>query len=796
MKYFFLAFLGSLIFFKASTQTKTFSFSILDIKNNKIPYASLRIASIKDSLKKFSFIADSNGVVTSAFIPNKWYAITIEAIGYKKIQKNLQLEANYQLSFKLIADPNQLQEVVVKSTKSIIRQEDDKSVVDPEVLAESSTNAMETLEKVPGIFIDADGQIYLGSLSPAAVQINGRDLKMGASDMSALLKSLPPNSIQKIELVRTPSAKYDASGGGGVVNIILKKGIKLGMNGSINTGLSQGVYGNQFVGINLTNSNDKLNSYINAQFNNNKEYSINNTNRILSTDSILQQKSRTLSPNYSYYLGWGLSKNIKKDIEISYDSRLSNQNLDNSTSNISSLNKIKAKVIDNIFNSVINNKGNNSSMNQSVRFKWKIDTTGGEWVTDFSYNFSKSTTDQVYVNYMIASNMTNGGGGNFGNDRTNFVYQTDFKIKRIGLVWETGIKSSVFNTNNASVYTTNNKGAQQPDLFRTGAFNYKEQINAGYIQGAKTWGPVILKFGTRFEQTITSGHQLIPKDTTFLIHRTDAFPYVFLSRKIIVIAGYELRGYLVYRKTISRPTYDLLNPFPKYIDAFTYESGNPSLRPQFTSNYEANISVDDKPLFAFGVNQTKDIFTNVIYQSPTNKQVFYRTYDNLAKSKETYFRIIGAIPPGGKYFAVIGTQYNRNEYTGFYDGKPLIFDKATWSFFTFQTFKIDKLSTISINGFWRTNGQQQFYELENFGQANITINRQFINKKLTITATVNDIFKTNKINFTILQGSVNANGYRENDTRRFGLNMRYNFGFKPKPRKFDIGDGDIMDSNK
>jgi hypothetical protein len=247
-----------------------------------------------------------------------------------------------------------------------------------------------------------------------------------------------------------------------------------------------------------------------------------------------------------------------------------------------------------------------------------------------------------------------------------------------------------------------------------------------------------------------------------------------------------LRGFLVYRKTISRPSYDYLNPFAKYIDPFLYEVGNPNLKPQFTTNYEANISVDDKPLFAYGINETKDIFTNVVYQSPTNKQISYRTYDNLGKSRETYFRLIGVIPPGKKYFAVLGTQYNRNDYTGIYEGKPIVFDKGTWAIFTFQSYKIDKLTDITLNGFWRISGQQQFYELSDFGSLNSTINRHFFHKKLFVTLSYNDIFFTNNNHFVLRQGTQNAIGYRENDTRRWGLSFRYNFGFKPKENKLDL----------
>ncbi|MFM2258892.1 MAG: hypothetical protein RLZZ424_825 [Bacteroidota bacterium] len=555
--------------------------------------------------------------------------------------------------------------------------------------------------------------------------------------------------------------------------------------------MNQGVYGNQFIGLTLNNTTDKYNSYLNTQYNQNDGYSIVNTDRFLSIDTVLKQTAKTLSPNKSAYIGFGLGRNWTDRFELNYDARISGQSFLNSTNNASVLEKIDAKKNLSNIASLVENDGSNFNFNQSVRSKFKLDSLGGEWTVDFSYNFIQSNTDQTYNNTFFAGGLASKGSGNFTNDRDFLTYQTDYKKKRFGITFEAGLKSSILSFRNNAKYQKDLNGIIVKDAFRTSAYTFKEQINAGYLQGSKTWGAVVLKVGTRVEQTIMQGNQRIPSDTSFSLNRTDAFPYVFLSRKLFKISGYEMRGYLVYRKTISRPSYEFLNPFPRYIDPFLYESGNPTLRPQFTSNYEANISVDDKPIFAFGVNETKDIFTNVLYQSPTNNQVAYRTYDNLGRSRETYFRGIAVIPPGKAYFAVVGAQLNHNVYNGIYEEKPIVFDKATWTFFTFQSLKLDKLSTFTINGFWRTNGQQQFYELDNFGQLNSSLNRQFLNKKLTVTLSMNDIFFTNKNTFTLRQGSIYAVGFRENDTRRFGINIRYNFGVKPKEQKLDMLDADV-----
>ena len=189
------------------------------------------------------------------------------------------------------------------------------------------------------------------------------------------------------------------------------------------------------------------------------------------------------------------------------------------------------------------------------------------------------------------------------------------------LTIETGVKASFLKYVSEAEYFKGKAPSYIRDVNRTNTFHYNENINAGYLQGSKTFGKnIILKAGGRVENTNMNGNQIIPSDTSFDIHRTDFFPYLFLSKKVMTIAGYELRAYLVARRTIVRPVYEQLNPFSRYVDQYLSETGNPQLRPQFTNNYEANISIDERPLVAVGVNNTKDIFSQVVYTSDTNSR--------------------------------------------------------------------------------------------------------------------------------------------------------------------------------
>ncbi len=115
-----------------------------------------------------------------------------------------------------------------------------------------------------------------------------------------------------------------------------------------------------------------------------------------------------------------------------------------------------------------------------------------------------------------------------------------------------------------------------------------------------------------------------------------------------------------------------------------------------------------------------------------------------------------------------------------YENKPLSFKKGSWTLFTYQTLKVTPTTQLTLNGFARFNGQLQFYELSTFGAFNMSLNQQFLKKKMTVSVSANDIFFTNNNKFTINQGSINASGFRKADTRRFGINIRYNFGFRKR----------------
>ncbi len=765
-------------------QEITVSFKITNKKKEPVPYANFQLVNRTDSTQVLVRAADSTGKVKFELKKGGQYDLTITSANYKTIDKGLLVRGD-QTVFQFVAEPREktLEGVVVRSRKPLMKQEEDKLVVDPENLVAASSNGYEVIEKTPGLFVDQDGNVYISSMTPATVQINGRDMKMGAADVATMLKNLPPNAIQKIEIVKTPSARYDASGGGGIVNVVLKKGVKIGMTGSVNGGWQQGKYGNGNIGLSLNNNTGKRNYSFNISYNRRNNFERIYTERIFAPDSLLRQDATTVYPGNAFYSSFSMTWQLSKKFELTYDAEGTYNNFNNRSNNSNLLLKNSTNnIFSNSLNNVIN-KGHSLSYGSGMETKYMIDTLGSEWTNDIFIRHSEDEGNQVFVtNYSLPLIPVFGGDGINHSYRNFFTGRSDLKLKwKKKITLETGVQSTVLKFKNHSDYFKEQSGNRQKDAARTNSFNYSQNINSFYLQGTKSFKKdLVLKLGARLENTNMEGRQIIPGDTSFSIHRTDLFPYIYLSKPLLKIMSYELRGYVVYRRSIRRPGYDQLNPYSRYVDQYLTETGNPALRPQFTNNYEVNVSVDEKPILALGLNDTKDIFTNVVYQADSSRSQAYRTYDNLGSNKEWYFRAIGALPPGGKYFIVLGTQYNHNLYDGIYEGKPLSFSRGTWSFFTYQTYRLDQRSVITLNGFVRFRGQQQFYELSSFGALNMSVNRKFIKDKLIITLSGNDILRTNKNDFLIRQGSVNATGFRLSDTRRFGLNIRYAFGVKKK----------------
>jgi iron complex outermembrane recepter protein len=759
------------------------SISVRDNQKNPLAGATVSLTSISDSSVVFAS-TNLSGVAEFKSVEKGLYQLSISYIGFETLEKSLNIKSESErFDYRLSENAFALDEITISAERPLIRYEYDKMIIDPEPIADISTNTLEVLENTPGLFVDQDGGIFLSSASPAVVYINGREQKMSNQDITTLLRSIPPGSIERIEVMRTPSTKYDAASSGGIINIILKKGVKIGRFGTIRAGMNQGVKGNRFAGISFNNSGDKSTSYLNLNYNYNDRLEEINMMRPLMSDTSLNQNSDTRHKNDQFYAAYGINYDISENLSANYDGRINFSLRNSETENINLIFGGENLLISEIENNV-KNDSEFLSLQQDFGLVYKLDTIGSDWDTKISYslNSGNNLQDYYYVYNSPIIYRTAGDGKNT-QSRHFLVFQSDItKFFANELKLETGIKSSYQHYDSDADYFYDFDTIRIKDTERTNAFFYQENINAAYSQLSFPIGEHFSMIGgLRFEHTYMKGNQTIPSDTSFIVNRADLFPYVYLSRKIFEGFGIELRSFIIYRRTINRPGYHSLNPYVKFVDQFLYETGNPALKPQFTDNIELNISYENFPVFAIGRNYTTDIFSSVIYLDPENELTAVRTYDNLGKSTETYFRAMAGIPPGKRYFFAIGAQYNHNDFVGVYEDEAFEYSRGGWRFFTFHSLKLWRDAKLTLSGFMMTNGiYNNFYELNTFGTINLGITQTFFDKKLTITINARDLLRTMVTEFTYNQGNIYTTGDRYADNRRFGINIRYNFGIRKK----------------
>lgn len=779
---FSVSFLLLFALFYSSAQNGPLRITVKNSENIPLPGAPVQLINMTDSLTHYA-ITNTEGNAFFEEIIDGIYVLNISYIGFKPVETFIHITADIRnFEFILSTDAISLGGVTITARKPLIRQEDDKMIIDPEPIAASSSSTLEVLESTPGLYVDPDGGIFISGTTPAVIYINGREQKMSQQDIASILRSLPPNSVDRIEVLRSPSTKYDAASSGGIINIILKKGLKIGRFGSANAGMNQGVYGNRHVGFSFNNSGNRSTEYINMNYSYHGRLEELNSVRVLNEAASLYQSSENHNGNHQLYTGYGINYDLSPNTSLSYDGRINGNFRKTESENTNHILSGQETTLSES-NNFIDNNISFLSIQQDLGLMFKPDTTGTEIDTKLSYSFNTNNSEQDYrTEFIFPFPLEISGAGKGFQNRHFLVFQTDYtKHIPLNIKIETGLKATWQLYESRADYIIQNNGSVVADVQRTNSFKYSENISSIYLQASrKLFLDVLLKAGIRWEHTNMQGKQVIPTDTNFIVNRSDFFPYVFLSRKVLRIMGADLFGYMIYRKTIQRPGYHDLNPYIRFVDQFLYETGNPSLKPQFTDNIEINISFNDMPLFAVGRNYTKDIFSRVIYPDENQEGVIVMTSDNLGSNKETYFRGMVGIPPGGKYFFAMGAQYNLTEYRGFYENAPFEFSHGSWRFFTFHSLTLFKNTKLTVNGFMMRNGLWNLYELKPFGQLNLGLSQTFFNRKLMITLHARDIFKTMNTEFVFSQGSTYSTGDRYTDNRRIGINIRYNFGLRKK----------------
>ncbi|MBU0697050.1 MAG: TonB-dependent receptor [Bacteroidetes bacterium] len=776
-----------------TTITGKITGAIIDSLTKKpVDYATISLSRSGQTKATNGTLADDKGSFKLENIKPGKYRLTLSFIGYnsKIIDPVETTGSKLDLNLgNIILSPNakMLNEVTVTGEKSLVENKIDKIVYNAEKdVTISGGNSTDVLRKVPLLSVDYDGNLSLRGSSNVKVLINGKPSGVMAGNMADALKAIPADQIKSVEVITSPSAKYDAEGTSGIVNIITKKTNLEGVSGSINAGV--GTRQNSGNG-NLNIKTGRLTVSGNAG-----GYASWPQTSILSFNKLSNDNSFSLSQS-----GQNETKRIATNGSLGADYDFNNYN---SFSSSLKGNWFQFSTDGNNFNQNIFS-GNNFSFNRDSYNKNKV--IGYDWNNDFTHKFKKEGQEISFAFQLTNSNLKNDfnsdfiypSGSNFrdsteiGNsDAINKekTFQVDYVQPFKKIVWEFGVKTILRDISNDSKVESqyipfNGKTFVNPN--RNYIYDYTQNVYAGYTTFgftlAKKYG---FKLGARYEATEIKGAATgTTIFTPFSNNYGNLTPSFVVSRSFKNFQTLKLS----YNKRIARPSLFYLNPFRNSADPYNASQGNPSLKPEISDNYEFSYSTFVKTTIinaAIYYRNTKNIIESLVsnYKTEDNKVGSLTTYGNIGTNNSYGFNFFGSVNPV-KPLTFRGN-FNVNSYDINVNSQNATIASAAanktyfvYSAFVSASYLFPKGFTFET--FLITNSPRRTFQGKNpsFNMWNLGLKKDLFNKKGSIGINVIDPFNERKnFNSQISGASFSQNSNFSIPFRSVGVNFSWRFG--------------------
>ena len=774
--------------------------SVSNAAGEKLAGATLSLIKAKDSAVVKLAVSSKSGEYEFENIPAGSFRIKASLVGTKAAYSDIiEIAGTDALikvpSFVLQPQEKNLGNVQVTTTRPLIENKIDRTIVNVDAsVTNVGSTALEVLEKSPGINVDRDGNISLKGKQGVLILMDGKPTYLGATDLANLLRNMPASQLDQIEIMSQPSAKFDASGNSGVINIKTKRQETKGFNGSASFTYTQGVYPKANGNISINSRKGKLNLFFNYSvfsFKGFNELTILRKFRDVNTKElrfVMDQLSRSVHSGLPHNLKVGADLFATKKTTFGivatgfYNERKGEGNsltvIKDGFDNVVSYNKAKSTNFD---------PWKNYSVN--LNFRHAFDKKGKEITADVDHAYYNTRSEQFsdndsldkFGNSVDSRFLLN---GNLPSEIKIYSARIDFALPLKGEArFEAGLKSSLVKTDNDAQFTHfDNSINNWVSDARSNHFIYDENINAAYLNVNKQIKKFGVQLGLRLENTIAKGRQLT-NSKNFDRNYTQLFPTSYFSYKI---NDKNTLG-LSYGRRIERPNYQDMNPFQYLLDRYTYREGNPNLTPQFSHNVEFSHNYKGALNTSVNFTETRDIINDVLQQNDVTKTTF-QTKDNIAKRRNIGLSISYNKSVTKIWNVSFFTNIYNNYYQGIINNKPLEADITSFMFHTTHQFKFKKGWGAEVTGWFRTKALEGGLILSDpVGVFAFGGSKQIFKNKGTIRLNIRDPFYLQKFSGRTEFDNLDVRLQSVWDNRQVSLGFTYRFGKNqnnvPQPRR-------------
>ena len=770
--------------------------NIKDEKGQPIEAVTITLLQAKDSGRLKETVTSKTGHFAFNDVPAGKYLIIASSVGYNQLYSRVLELAPGRLAQTLpplvmTGTSTSLHEVAVVGRRPPIEQKPDRTIINVDASpSNTGSTAIDVLEKAPGVTLDKDDNISLKGKQGVQVMIDGKPTYLSAAQLADYLRSLPASAIDQIELMTNPSAKYDAAGNSGIINIKTKKNKLKGFNGNVTLTHTQGVYPKPSGSLNLNYRTGPFNFFLNAGYSHWEGFQVLKiTRKYLDNDaaqtinSIFQQTTVMHFTNPEANVKFGMDYFLNQKTTLGFVvSGFRNKEQDRSGSNIQLMNPNYQ--IDSLVYSPNTNNTTWKNGSANLNFRHQYDSAGRELSADLDYVRYSSMSDQYFNNltYSPDNVLLNQSilTGALPSTINIYTFKTDYtRPLAKGYKLETGIKLSYVNTNNTANYYDLVGNKANVDTTKTNAFIYHENVNAAYVNMTKQFGKWTIQAGARLENTNYYGHQLgngltvINNDSSFSRSYTNLFPTLYLTYQ----ANEKNQLTLNYGRRIDRPAYQDLNPFLFFLDEYTYQAGNPYLQPQYTQNVELSHTYNRSLTTTLNYSYTQNFFTETFEQSG---QATIVRNGNIGARQNAGVSVSYMLPVTKWWTAVLYSDLNYTKFTGMLYGQDLDVQATTLLVNVNNQFNLAHGWAGELSGFYRTKGVEGQVVVYPLGQGTAAISKKIMKDKASLKLAVRDFLYTNHPHGYIDFQETDATFNNRRDSRQVAMTFTWNFG---KPLK-------------
>ncbi|EPH09645.1 hypothetical protein HMPREF9713_02659 [Myroides odoratimimus CCUG 12700] len=762
--------------------------TVVDQSDKPVDYAEIQLFRPNDTFVKQSF-SDETGLFSMEDIAKGDYVLKIFHLGQLVSEQQLAVQSDVDLKNISVKNDQQLDEIVLHAEKRLVERKVDRLVYNTaNSIASQGMDALEALATTPMVKVQND-KISISGKNNVRIMVDDRMLELQGDALTNYLRTLRSDDIEKIEVITTPSAKYEASGNAGIINIILKKNKRMGVYGTVSSSYSYNNY-------NSGGSNGSLN-YQNKKWSVMLKGNINNSNNSNTNDNTYQDDKRYLgnnSLNESSYKNRGASittnYQLTDNAVIGGSYNYTKFSGDPRAFTTSTYKSYPFTATDSIINSVNRSYTKNNYHTANLFFDQKLDTLGSKIAIGANY-FSNSPDQSFDIKEFDNSSVLR-RYNTYTNTLKYSVYSLNADLT-YHLPWaevEFGAKYTTYDNKAQVTYFNIKNGNATLDPLKSNRFNYTEDNYAAYLSFTKQltekWS---VKGGMRYEQTEAKGHQL-DNNEKFTKSYGKWFPTAYVSFTPNETHSFSFN----YSKRINRPYSNVLNPFKYYSNSYTYHQGNPELNPSYTNNYELSYVYNG----ALSVNLNYYHMTDQFdYMNKYVDGVFMSSTYNMLNSDNygvdiSYNNAITAwweTNSGLEY--IMSSPYYRNEAATQVGLKGNLFD-----YYSQNTFSVNNAKTLKLllNWYHQIPHKEDNTRYSSYSSLSFGAKLALLDKKLNVNMTMQDIFNTGKSNGTSYYKD-NVQSFKNSwNSRRFSISASYTFG--NSKNKKAIQEANFEDKNR